>query len=172
MEIFKDIQEFENYKITNLGNIYNKQGIKLNIGRRKSNSGYIQVRLSKEGKYYYKYVHRLLAEAFIPNPNNYRTINHINGDKTDNTLSNLEWVSDEKQQRHAYLMSLKPSGNSFTQEQLFEIYTMYFIQNIKPKKISEILNRPFGTIRKICCGERCNDIRTKFLREYRDKVKF
>ena len=43
------------------------------------------------------------------------------------------------------------------------IYEMFFIKHLTPKKISMILNRPFGTIKKICYGERCNDIRKKFL---------
>lgn len=167
MELFKVIEEFPNYQISNLGNIKNNKDILLKIGKRISNSGYIQVRLSKEGKYYYRYIHRLLAKAFLPNPNNYRTINHINGNKTDNTLTNLEWASDEQQQRHAFLMGLKKHGISFTREQLFEVYDLYFKRKKSPKKISLILNRPFGTIRKICFGERCMDI----LREYLDKVK-
>lgn len=163
MEIFKTIKEFSNYKISNTGIIVNNKGIKLNIGKRKSNSGYIQVRLFKDGKYYYKYLHRLIAETFIPNPNNYRTINHINGIKTDNNINNLEWASDAEQQRHAYLKSLKPIGNSFTEEQLNEIYTMFFTKKLRPKEISNTLNRPFGTIKKICYGERCKDCLTKFL---------
>ena len=165
MELFKIIEEFPNYEISNLGNIKNSKGQLLKIGNRKSNSGYLQVRLSKNGKYYYRYLHRLIAEAFIPNPNNYRTINHIDGNKLNNSIKNLEWASDEMQQRHAFLQSLKSHGFSFTREQLFEIYDMFFNKHIYPRKISEILNRPFGTIRKICYGERCKDI----LREYREK---
>ena len=109
----------------------------------------------------------MMAIAFIPNPNNYRTVNHKDGIKTNNIIENLEWASDEMQQRHAFLMGLKPKGVTFTKEQLFEIYDMYFKKHIYPKKIAEILNRPFGTIRKLCYGERCKDI----LREYRDKAK-
>jgi HNH endonuclease/NUMOD4 motif len=166
MEIFKSIEEFPEYSISNTGKIKNKKGVEMVIGKRKSNSGYLQVRFYHEGKYYYRFVHRLLALAFVPNPNNYRTVNHVNGDKFDNRIENLEWASDEMQQRHAFLSGLKTHGISFTKEQLFEIYHMYFELHIYPKKISEILNRPFGTIRKICYGERCKDI----LREYRDKV--
>lgn len=167
MELFKTIQEFPKYQISNLGNIKNSKGELLVIGKRQSNSGYIQVRLCKDGKYYYRYLHRLMAETFIPNPNNYRTINHINGNKMDNRISNLEWASDEMQQRHAFIIGLKSNGISFTREQLFEIYTLFFEKKKLPREIANILNRPFGTIRKICYGERCKDI----LREYRDKVK-
>lgn len=163
MEIFKIIEEFPKYEISNLGNVRNIKGINMITGKRMSNSGYLQIRLYYNNKYYYRYIHRLVAKAFIPNPNNYRTINHINGNKLDNTISNLEWASDAQQQRHAFLNSLKPFGKSFTNEQLNEIYTMFFIKNFKPRKISTILNRPFGTVRKICYGERCKDCRDKFL---------
>lgn len=167
MELFKVIDEFPQYQISNLGNIKNSKGELLVIGRRKSNSGYIQVRLYDNGKYHYRYLHRLIAKSFIPNPNNYRTINHINGNKLDNRIQNLEWASDEMQQRHAFIFGLKPKGISFTREQLTEIYDMFFMQRKKPKEIATILNRPFGTIRKICYGDRCKDI----LREYLDKHK-
>lgn len=163
MELFKIIEEFPKYKISNFGNILNSKGEKLVVGKRKSNSGYIQVRLFKDGRYYYRYLHRLIAKAFIPNPNNYRTINHINGDKLDNSISNLEWASDAQQQRHAFLKSLKPIGKSFTEDQVYDIYNMFFLQRLKPIQISKILERPLGTIRKICYGERCKDLMSKFL---------
>ena len=167
MEIFKVIEEFPNYSISNLGNIKNKQGRLMIIGKRKSNSGYLQVRLFNNNKYYYRYIHKLVAIAFLPNPNNYRTVNHIDGNKLNNTILNLEWASDEMQQRHAFLMGLKSKGVSFTKSQLFAIYNMFFKKHMYPKEIADRLNRPFGTIKKICYGERCKDI----LREYRDKAK-
>ena len=167
MEIFKVIEEFPEYRISNLGNIKNKRDELMVVGKRKSNSGYYQVRLFKDHKYYYRYIHRLMAIAFIPNPNNYRTVNHKDGIKTNNIVDNLEWASDEMQQRHAFLMGLKPKGVALTKDQLFEVYDMYFKYHTSPKEISKILDKPFGTIRKICYGERCKDI----LREYRDKAK-
>ena len=53
------------------------------------------------------YVHRLIAEAFIPNPNNYPCINHINGNKKDNRIENLEWCTYSHNNKEAYKLGLK-----------------------------------------------------------------
>lgn len=63
--------------------------------------GYYIVSLSKDNKQTNKYIHRLIAEAFLPNENNLPVINHINGDKTDNGLENLEWCTKRRNIEHA-----------------------------------------------------------------------
>ena len=108
-EIWKDIKGYEGrYQISNFGRvkslIYPKEKI-MNIYnfRRdgEKGKGYWRVRLIKNSSYKYFFVHRLVAEAFIPNPNNYATVNHINGIKTDNRIDNLEWCSlKENIQKH------------------------------------------------------------------------
>ena len=100
-EIWKDIKGYEGiYQISNFGRvkslIYPKEKI-MNIYNfrrdEEKGKGYWRVRLIKNSSYKYFFVHRLVAEAFIPNPNNYATVNHINGIKTDNRIDNLEWCS-------------------------------------------------------------------------------
>lgn len=91
MEVWKDIPQF-NYEISNLGNVRRKGNIK-NIAQVKIKDKTKNVILWKNGKQYCKKVHRLIAEAFIPNPDNLPQINHINNDYNDNRIENLRWCS-------------------------------------------------------------------------------
>lgn len=90
MEIWKKIKDFDEYSVSNFGNVRNDQkGTLLKL--RKSTCGYMCLQL--KSKRNMKYVHRLVGEAFIPNPQNLPQIDHIDGDKTNNAVYNLRWVS-------------------------------------------------------------------------------
>lgn len=95
MEIWKEIEGYAGlYEISNWGNIRSlKFGRKLNPVV--NSSGYKLISLSKEGKGKSFSVHRLVAEAFIPNSNNYPCINHKDENKTNNHVSNLEWCTQK-----------------------------------------------------------------------------
>ncbi len=82
------------YYTSNLGRIKNKKGaiLKGHIHR----GGYIRIDFNINGNCTQSYLHRLVAEAFIPNPENKPFVNHINGIKTDNRLDNLEWVTSKE----------------------------------------------------------------------------
>lgn len=105
----KDVQGYEgHYRVDELGNVYSAKRGKAKMLLPFLNScGYPTVALCVNGKESYKTVHRLVATAFIPNPDNLPQVNHINGDKTDNRAANLEWVTAGDNQRHAYATGLK-----------------------------------------------------------------
>ena len=103
-EIWKDIKDYEGiYQVSNFGRIKNKTKI---LSPQISNCGYLRIIL--KNKHYS--VHRLVAETFIPNFKNKPQVNHIDGNKTNNSVTNLEWVTDSENQIHNYKnLQFKPS---------------------------------------------------------------
>ena len=81
---------------------------------------YMQVQLWKENKGMNYYVHRLVAEAFIPNPDNLREVNHIDGNRQNNHIENLEWVSHSENMIHAINTGLRIYTNRLTEEEFLE----------------------------------------------------
>ena len=154
MEIWKDIKGYEGmYKVSNLGRVMSirrkvngprgyktiKQKI-LKIG--KNNFGYSTVTLSKHGKSHRKQVHRLVALAFIPNVNNLPQINHIDGNKSNNVVENLEWITNRDNVIHAYNMGLKKT----IQIDKNLLIDLYVNKKYAAMNIAKIMNVSVGTI--------------------------
>jgi len=101
--------DFPWYRVTRDGRIWNDNTYSFLKGSL-SNKGYLQTILSSRQTKQARNVkiHRVVAEAFIPNPDNLPEVNHINGDKTDNRAENLEWVTTNENLRHARATGLKP----------------------------------------------------------------
>lgn len=107
-ETWKDVVGFEGlYKVSSLGRVYSVPRERISKSGHRNvvyggflslqtiKKGYLRIGLSKDDKHYNFLVHRLVAMAFIPNPNNYPQINHKNSDKSDNRVENLEWCTNE-----------------------------------------------------------------------------
>ena len=111
--MYKDVIGLEEYAyVSDKGEVFtknryiNNNGTKvLYKGRQKvgtSNGlGYLQVKFTINNKVYHKYIHRMVAEAFIPNPNNYTDVNHKDGNKQNNSVENLEWTTRSQNIAHA-----------------------------------------------------------------------
>ena len=166
MEEFRDIKGFENYQVSNLGRIYSKKRRVCLKVKRLAGRGYYQVRISKDGKYYYKNLHRLIAETFIPNPENLRTVNHINGNKLDNRFSNLEWADDCKQQHEACILGLKPTTKHIlTEKEIVEVYKMYSC-GTSVSDIAELFNTRTQQISKLVKGQRHKKLYRQYLEKF------
>lgn len=87
------------YQVTTEGEVISPNGLKT---QEKSYNGYLRVSLWNKGKGKHHLVHRLVAEAFIPNPDNLPMVNHIDGNKRNNNVSNLEWCNLSQNMIHAH----------------------------------------------------------------------
>ena len=108
-EIWKDVKGYEGlYVVSNLGRVkrlpvgkqWPSKKTHNNIRKQALKNGYLCVNLSKQNKVKWFGVHRLAATAFIPNPNNYPHVNHIDENKTNNRVDNLEWCTQSQNKLH------------------------------------------------------------------------
>jgi hypothetical protein len=116
------INGFPNYIITNTGRVfslnYNHTGMKKELKSAISSNGYKSVDLYNNGEHKVFMVHRLVAEHFIPNPDNLPQVNHRDGDKDNCNDWNLEWCTTSENVKHAYNNKLNHIANSRCVEQI------------------------------------------------------
>lgn len=99
-EIWKDIKDYEGlYQVSNLGRVKSLYTNRI-LNPMKHTKGYLRVRLYKNSVASNQRIHRLVAEAFIPNPENKPQVNHIDENKTNNRVDNLEWVTNKENCNH------------------------------------------------------------------------
>lgn len=99
-EIWKDVKDYEElYQVSNLGRVKRVTTGRILKGG-KDKYGYLIVNLYKNSVGSIKTIHRLVAEAFIPNPENKPQVNHVDENKTNNSLDNLEWMTAKENTNH------------------------------------------------------------------------
>jgi len=126
MELYKDTK----YYITTNGNI-----IRDNLTLKKSvnKSGYQRIVLNVNGGKLSKLIHRLVAETYLPNPNNLPEVDHLDTNKLNNDISNLEWVTTEENKRRARLNGLIRKGESHGKSKLTKTDVEYIRNNYIPR---------------------------------------
>lgn len=163
-EIWKDIKGYEGYyQVSNLGNV---KSLERYVPHERKTFEFIRERILKQHKKRYCFValslngkiknltvHRLVAKAFIPNPENKETVNHISGNKHDNRVENLEWLTVEENNNHALINNLKPKGENhgsakLTRKEVLEIRELYK-NKIKITEIQKLYCVQIACISKI-----------------------
>lgn len=167
-EIWKDVKGFEQgYQISNLGRIKSKSRI-VNYGIKKAlrPSKILKTRKGKTGYYYTVFSlgkirktvkpHRLVAEHFISNPENKPQVNHKDGDKSNNIISNLEWNTAKENVKHAYNNGLskgvrgeKSHYSKLKKHQVEEIRKKYHKGDISQSNLGKQYNVSQGQIYRI-----------------------
>ena len=133
-----DIENYGIIKVLSNGDIYGKKGkFKPNYSNSK---GYARIHI---GNHMYP-VHRLVAEAWIPNPENKPQVNHINGDKTKNYVSNLEWVTNQENRIHAVKNDL--SSATITYEESKQIRNLYSTGFFTYEDLAYVYNVSYSNI--------------------------
>ena len=175
-EEFRPIIGYEElYEISNLGRIlscarvvtrmhrgrdlhYEIKAKKLKLNRKPDKSGYIKVSLSKNNNVKMHYIHRLMALAFIQNTENKPEVNHKDGNKHNNILSNLEWSTHPENVKHAYDLGLKKTkglrgeANSrakLTTSQVLEIRSLSGERQYSRHQLADKYNVAYDTITSI-----------------------
>lgn len=164
-EVFEDLKGYEDsYQISDSGRVFTKRrliGNQIYYGRelipQLTNDGYLKVTLSRGSKCRKFYLHRLVALQFLDNPNNLPQVNHKDGNKLNNNVTNLEWCTKEENQKHAVRTNLMQRGQNrpsakLTEEQVIEIYKLKGV--LKAQDIANNYNVSKNTINCILRGSK------------------
>ena len=153
-EIWVTIKDFEDYQVSNLGRIKSLSSrshyvTKEKILKPQIGEYYLHVDLYKDKKDHTKTIHSLVAKAFIPNPNNLPEVNHKDGIKYNNNVTNLEWSTFSDNTKHAYRMGLMKGmkGEKSPQSKLTDIQVKE-IRELKGKLIQEEIASIYNVCRQ------------------------
>lgn len=163
MEIWKSVVGYEGfYEVSNMGRVRsldrkNSRGSRVKgryLKYKKTSRGYLSLQLCGKDCL----IHRLVAKAFIPNPENKPQVNHIDGNKENNCIENLEWCTSSENNKHRYSSGLhnqdgvKNPASKFTEEDIINILDM-ISKSVSLSDISKIYNVSVSTISNIKNGK-------------------
>ena len=149
-EIWKDVVGYEGlYQVSNLGNVKSFCKSKIHIKKCTLNDkGYLVITLSKNKKHKTFRVHKLVAETFLLNQNNYLEINHKDGNKLNNCVDNLEWCNRSYNVTHAWKNKLNKGASKKVLQ--YDLRNNLIAEFISSSEASRILHINGGNIRACC----------------------
>lgn len=182
MEIWKDVKGFEGYyEVSDLGRVRSVDRVVVDTVRncerllkgkllvqRDNGNGYKGVMFCKEHKIFHKYVHRLVAETFIPNPNNLPQVNHKDEDKSNNCVDNLEWC--DQLYNNTYGTKVERRLNTMKNKKEFpELFIKEEKKKVERKRLTEQDKKEYQKEyhrknydkHRLWCIERGNELRRK-----------
>lgn len=157
-EEWKPIPDYDGYQVSNFGRVKSFKQSRVKILKPVINrQGYLLASLSNITNHKSFRVHRLVAQLFVPNPTNKSEVNHRDGNKFNNFVDNLEWVTSSENQQHAVTMGLQKSGvdvynAKFTNEQILWIRDNP--NNLLVSELAKIFNTQTTVISAIQLGKR------------------
>lgn len=147
-EVWKDIDGFDGYLISNYGRVKSFK-YKVKILKPQLSTGYLRVNLWIVGKQKHFSVHVLVAQTFIPNPEDKPQINHKDGCKLNNHVSNLEWATASENCQHAYDKGLAKSGTRSHNAKIKDDADILYIRDNPDNLTQEKLIKKFGVNRAV-----------------------
>lgn len=150
----KQINGLEDYFIDELGEVFSyKSGQKVKMKPSKHLNGYLFFQFRKDGKYIYKSHHRLVAEHFLNDWDEFLHVNHINGVKDDNRIENLEMCTKSENMLHAQDTGLWPNiGTDHYRATLTSHEVLFIRELVKLKTMSQrIIGMLFGVRQQVVC---------------------
>jgi hypothetical protein len=162
-EIWREIDDYDYYSVSNFGRIKNNKTRRI-LKQGKDAYGYYKVNLSKDGVIKRIFVHRLLANAFIFNPENKSCVDHIDNNRSNNKINNLRWATKRENNQNAQLSKCNTSGvkgvyfnkraKKWQAQIMIDgilIYLGYFdsIEDAKQVRIKRV-NEAFGVFTNLC----------------------
>lgn len=149
--VWKRIANTE-YKVSNEGQVYSEKS-KIYLIQNDDGHGYLKVTLWVDGEQTSEKVHRLVALAFLPRLLSQVEVNHKDGNKQNNNVSNLEWLSHSDNMKHAWITGLMQKGsecaNAKLDEKSVEAIKLLFIEGLSNQEIANLVGVERGTIGKI-----------------------
>lgn len=164
----QELKNYPAYLISEDGRVLNKQYMRELKGYSSLTTGYIYITLRKGGQTFKHPLHRLLALQFIPNPEGKPMVNHRDGCKLNNSLYNLEWVTNQENVQHAYDIGVNQKmadrwNNKNPVEKIFQTCELLEEGLLNMKEISELTGVSHATVKEIKYRKNWKDISKLFV---------